>query len=169
MKMPPPPNKVATRWAAVSASANAETDYRTVLDDAATAYDSVCICPLIVAEAEDDHELDVMESKCDGGITCVCQKLASEPYDHPWIVSRAGYRKFFTQHLHSYLRNPDNFDMYTFNDHHGYGQLEMMQNLVVDFVQMKALWREQWTIAEATVLWLLDEESAPMLRYVFQI
>ncbi|PQK16836.1 hypothetical protein BB8028_0007g00390 [Beauveria bassiana] len=128
------------RWAIISASANAEAEYRTVYDDQSTAHD------------------------CDGGISCLCQKLASQPYGHPWIVSRAGYRKFLTQHLHSYLRNPDFFDMYTFNDHYGYGQLEMMQNLLLDFADADPLWREQWAIVEGAVLWLLDVESTPMLQ-----
>ncbi|EJP61470.1 uncharacterized protein BBA_09606 [Beauveria bassiana ARSEF 2860] len=128
------------RWSTISASANAEAEYRTVYDDPSTAHD------------------------CDGGISCLCQKLASQPYGHPWIVSRAGYRKFLTQHLHSYLRNPDFFDMYTFNDHYGYGQLEMMQNLLLDFADADPLWREQWAIVEGAVLWLLDVESTPMLQ-----
>lgn len=163
-----PPIAAATRWAAVSASANAEADYRAVLDDAATAYESICICPPAVAQTGKNNEVDVTEPGCDGGVTCVCQKPASAPFDHPWIVSRAGYRKFLAQHLHSCPRNPEVFEMYTFNDHYGYGQLEMMQNLLLDFVGMEALWREQWTIVEGAVLWLLDDESTAMLGYVFR-
>lgn len=158
-----------SRWASISASANAEADYQTVHEDPTTAHNSIYICPSIVEQMNESIELEAEESECDGGITCRCQKPASEPYDQPWIVSRAGYRKFFTQHLHSYLRNPDFFDMYTFNDHYGYGQLEMMQNLLLDFVEAEPLWREQWNIVEGTVLWLLDEESTPMLEYVLLV
>lgn len=42
--------------------------------------------------------------------------------------------------------------MYTYNDHLGYGIMELVQNLLLDFDEAKATWKEQWSICEAAAM-----------------
>lgn len=53
--------------------------------------------------------------------------------------------------------------MHTHNDQFGYGLVEMLQNMILDFVESPN-WREQWCIAEAAVMWLLDSEADAMMQ-----
>ncbi|KAK3392889.1 hypothetical protein B0H63DRAFT_456767 [Podospora didyma] len=69
----------------------------------------------------------------DGGKKCLCDKPAAEHMDHPWKITRAGRNKFCNQRNLCDLRNPGCFSMYTFNDHVGYGVLEVLQNLMLDY------------------------------------
>lgn len=94
-------------------------------------------------------------------------KPASEHPQYPWIVSQAGWAKYMAQFTFARLRNPDMFQMYTFNHHIRYGILEMVQNLLLDFAEAKDSWQQQWAVVEATVLWLLDDESADINGFVF--
>ena len=48
---------------------------------------------------------------------------------------QAGSHKLTMQRINADLRNPDLFDMYTFNDHAGYGVLEVVQSLLLDFAE----------------------------------
>ncbi|KAI0539344.1 hypothetical protein GGR58DRAFT_464703 [Xylaria digitata] len=121
-------------------------------------------------EEDDDEEED--EDNDDGAERlgppcekkrCRCFKpLASNP-EHPWVISWAGFRKFNNQFTHIFLRDPDNFSMYTFNDHAGYGSLEVLQNLFLDFEEAakekRGEWREQWAICECVAHWLLHSAS----------
>ncbi|KAL7624539.1 hypothetical protein AAE478_006106 [Parahypoxylon ruwenzoriense] len=180
----PPRSK---RWAAVSASANADADYKTTWKNPDKWYSFVTICSPLEEEDEDgedadsegeeeeeddddgndhdhddDDEADIVEGgrpKC-GKVDCLCFKPVSENPDHPWLVSQAGYRKYTTQHIHMSLRDPDNFDMCTFNDHAGYGALEVVQNLLLDYVEAADRgWKEQWAVCEGLALWLLSPAS----------
>lgn len=154
------------RWAAVSGSANADQEYREFVEkDPVKAYSYICICVPsfdMKSDDEDEEESDngadgpaQPSTKCDGGKTCFCLKAASKHPQHGWKLSGAGFRKYFTQSIHSGLRCPDNFDMYTFNDHHGYGTLEVVQNLFLDFVEAENNWKEQWAACEGTAMFLL--------------
>ncbi|KAH9984866.1 hypothetical protein F4779DRAFT_632525 [Xylariaceae sp. FL0662B] len=141
----PPRSK---RWSAVSGSANADVDYKTTWENP----DKWMIA--IGGDGDDG---------C-GRKNCVCNKPTDENPDHPWVVSQAGYRKFYTQHIHQTLRDPDNFDMYTFNDHAGYGALEVTQNLFLDFNEAAERgWREQWAVCEGMALWLTNPASGIMM------
>lgn len=110
-----------------------------------------------------DKDKDI---KCDGGKTCICHKLTAERPEHPWVITRAGWRKWYSQTVHAQLRCPDNFEMYTYNDHEAYGILEVVQNLVLDYVEAAANWKEQWVVCEATALFLLGDWSNAMGMYV---
>lgn len=54
------------------------------------------------------------------------------------------------------VRCPDNFGMYTFNDHEAYGYLEVCQNLMLDWDEATT-WQEQWFVCEGLALFLLRE------------
>src|SRR6185437_14529417 len=148
------PNK-NKRWAAVSASANAEADYRLATGNPVHAYSYICICRPPFEREDDEDEWEDEQSddednpqessdRCDGGQSCLCNKPAADHPEHPWLITYAGWRKFYTQHIHASLRCPDNFDMYTYNDHAGYGMLEVVQNLLLDYVESDSNWKEQW-------------------------
>ncbi|KAE8145301.1 hypothetical protein BDV25DRAFT_133908 [Aspergillus avenaceus] len=79
---------------------------------------------------------------CDGGKKCPCRKPASEYPEYPWIITPAGYRKLSHQFLHVNPRTPDLFDMSIYNDFEGFGTVEVLQNLVLDFVEAKDNWKE---------------------------
>ncbi|OTB04630.1 hypothetical protein M426DRAFT_320745 [Hypoxylon sp. CI-4A] len=188
----PPRNK---RWSAVSASANADADYKTTWKNPDKWYSYVTICCPIRSSSEDDDEdedededddddddgddndkkkgKDVDDDDAEdedrsgpgcGEKNCVCLKPPAENPEHPWLVSQAGYRKYRTQHIYFSLRDPDSFGMYTSNDHLGYGCVEMLQNLFLDYVEAAERgWREQWAICEGLILWLFNPSSDVML------
>ncbi|KAI0131487.1 hypothetical protein F4814DRAFT_406176 [Daldinia grandis] len=176
----PPKNK---RWSAVSGSANADADYKTIWEKPDKWYSFVTICPPIPEDDEDDEEEgedddendteddtedDTKDESRDGPKCtrkgCICSKPAGENPDYPWLVSRAGYRKYCTQDIHFSLRNPDYFDMYTYNDHVGYGCVQIVQNLMLDYVEaVERGWREQWAVCEGLGLWLLSSDSGRMM------
>ncbi|KAK4151206.1 hypothetical protein C8A00DRAFT_45544 [Chaetomidium leptoderma] len=134
-----------------------------------TAYNFVCMCQVPFTEDDEEYDEDDEENEeteesgvekrtkrveCDGGEKCLCDKPASEHPNHPWKFSYAGKRKFLTQVNLFRLRCPDYFDMYTFNDHEGYGVLEMLQNLMLDFEEAAGNYKEQWAVCEGLALFL---------------
>jgi hypothetical protein len=166
-----------------------------VMQNPVTAYAFVCLCqpPFRTSddgdededddeEEEDEEEKDEDEEdeenkepensgklkrgKCDGGKTCLCDKPAAEHPDHIWKLSAAGKDKFFTQRIHVDLRSPDTFGMYTFNDHEGYGVLEVLQNLVLDFEEAAGNYKEQWAVCEALAFFLEDDSSGIVTQWV---
>ncbi|KAI0879873.1 uncharacterized protein GGS22DRAFT_193854 [Annulohypoxylon maeteangense] len=191
----PPRSK---RWSVVSASANADADYKTTWNDPDKWYEFMTICSPIQDSDEEEEEEDDDDDDDDdntkggkskgeeeeadtnddddevGGATrdgpgcgkkhCLCFKPASLNPDHSWVVSKAGYRKYVIQHTHLNLRDPDNFQMYTFNDHAGYGCVEIVQNLLLDYDEAAERgWREQWAVCEGLALWLLSSASGIMM------
>jgi len=115
-------------------------------------------------EDDDENNDEPPRQRCDGGKKCLCNKLAADHPDHAWTITRAGHELLLTQHIHAQLRCPDNFDMYTFNDHHGYGMLEVIQNLVLDFVEAEGNWHEQWAVCEALVMFMLHDAAEPVYQ-----
>lgn len=92
-------------------------------------------------------------------------KPSAEHPEHIWIVTEAGMRKLTSfQDLMS-TRSPDNMGMYTFNDHYGYGIVELVENLMLDFDEEKD-WKAQWAICEAVGFALLHWVTEPMCQYV---
>lgn len=56
-------------------------------------------------------------------------------------------------------RDPDNFGMYTFNDHSAFGILEVMENQILDFTEAKfGDWKTQWSICEALGMYIVGDE-----------
>ncbi|KAK3290822.1 uncharacterized protein B0H64DRAFT_420639 [Chaetomium fimeti] len=89
---------------------------------------------------DDDDKDDEEEGEdgCDGGKTCLCGKPAQEHPDHKWITMLT-WPDFAT---------PGNFDMHTFSDHAAYGVVEVIENLLLDFVEANGNWREQWVVID---------------------
>lgn len=172
-----PPSK---RWSKVSGSRNVDASYKEITKDPAKAYSFICICRLPFGLDDDDddddessdEEEDAVADKskklapCDGGKTCMCNKSAADHPEHKAVVSMAGFQKFMMQRIQADLRDPDLFEMYTFNDHAGYGVLEVVQNLLLDFAEEKNL-KEQWAICEAMGMAFNDNGFiTPMTMYV---
>ncbi|KAF4161111.1 hypothetical protein CNMCM6936_009665 [Aspergillus lentulus] len=169
----------STRWSRISGSGNADAAYKSSIEDPVKAYSYVCICRLPFddgddrkdesdwededdRENEDDREDETSKTSCDAGKTCLCNKPAAEHPNHPLILSNAGKSKWFTQHTFLDLRCPDAFNMYTFNDHEGYGALEVVQNLFIDYVEAFFDWEEQWAVCEATAMLYMSDALAPL-------
>jgi hypothetical protein len=162
------------RWAKVSGSANAEGDYQFMVRNPMTAYEFVCLCRPPFPNGDDDDDDDDEDhdeeadgepgrrASCDGGKTCLCDKPASEHPDHPWVMSKAAKRKFFVQRIHCQLRSPDSFGMDTFNDHEGYGALEVLQNLFLDYEEAAGNYKEQWVICETMAYFLHTSDMDPL-------
>ncbi|KAL4960727.1 uncharacterized protein BDV14DRAFT_138685 [Aspergillus stella-maris] len=168
------------RWSAVSVSRNLEGSYNEKND-----YDTYeCLCqPRVDGRMDDDHDEDdedpsasasesenedendeprEKKDKCDTGKTCMCHKLAADNPEYPITVTAAGYQKFITQMIHTDVRCPDFFSMYVFNDFQGYGILEVLENLVLDFIEAKDNWKEQWAVCEAIPLYCLTGATTPL-------
>jgi hypothetical protein len=54
--------------------------------------------------------------------------------------------------------------MYTFNDHYGYGTLELVENFMLDFDLAKSNWKEQWTLCEALGLFIRHGSADAMMQ-----
>jgi hypothetical protein len=180
------------RWAAVSGSKNLDAEYFTkMIKDADKAYEFTCVCnPLGSQGDEDEDEWDDVDDedededdedadedvemqhdeakgtgqKCDRGKTCPCTKPASEIPSHPYTFTSAALAKYHMASDMAMLRNPDAFDMYTFNDHSAYGALEVVQNLIFDFNEANVAgdWQEAWTVVQALGLFLQKGEGLDM-------
>lgn len=73
---------------------------------------------------------DAIENQCDGGDSYYCGKPAAENPEHTWVLSEAGIKATRACIQDAANRFPDNFDMYIYNDFEGYGQFEMLENVV---------------------------------------
>ncbi|KAJ9150965.1 hypothetical protein NKR19_g5137 [Coniochaeta hoffmannii] len=62
----------------------------------------------------------------------------------------------------TYLRRPDMFDMCIYNDFYSYGILEVLENLLLDYVEAEGNWKEQWDVCQTIAWFLLDHSSEPM-------
>lgn len=172
------------RWSKVSGSKNADESYRLRIQDDAEAYSFICVCKRVFGtdydegedgSNEDEEEKDDKKGKqekretyqrppsCDGGKTCLCHKPATEHPGNIWTVSRAGFQKFITSTIQGDLRCPDLFNMYVYNDYHGYGIVQVVQNTLLDFDQEKEKdnWKEQWAICEAIILFFQSGHAMP--------
>ena len=180
----PPRSK---RWSAVSGSANADAEYRQIASKNPDEFFSfMCTCPPRFAggnDGDDDSEDEENENEDDddenenegagrsggcGRPNCKCHKPASEHPDHPWIITKAGYRKLLTMQILVTLRDPDNFSMYTYNDHAAYGAMEVVENMILDFVEGAHSWKEQWIVCEALAQFIL-REIGPFVMFVLML
>lgn len=187
----PPPGEdpevpKSKRWSEVSGSGNADYHYRVLTKDPEVAYSFITICRLPnydedMDEDEDDEDdkmddaddaVDSSEKRppkpCDGGGTCICNKPCSENPDHPYIISRAGKHKYNTASIMLTLRCPDMFGMYVYNDFESYGVMEVVENLVTDWIEAgrEKKWKEQWVIVEAIALLWATDAIDPMQMHV---
>lgn len=58
--------------------------------------------------------------------------------------------------------------MYVYNDYHGYGIVQVVQNTLLDFDQEKEKdnWKEQWAICEAIILFFQSGHAMPFFMQV---
>ncbi len=63
------------------------------------------------------------------------------------------------------LRSPGSFGLDSFNDHEGYGVVEVLQNLVLDFKEAAGNYKEQWAVCEALALLLADSDNWIVTQY----
>ncbi|KAJ5605549.1 hypothetical protein N7510_008330 [Penicillium lagena] len=159
-----------SRWSKVSCSGNIYEGYKRSTSNAPDAYAWECQCKAPFEElddneeepASDEEDEDEVEDTCDDGKTCLCGKSAAEHPDHPWVFTFAGRHKFFSSMLQLSLRNPDCFDMYVYNDSYGWGIMEVVENVLVDFKEAEGNWKEQWAMCEATAMLWLRRDLMPM-------
>ncbi|KAK2777745.1 hypothetical protein CKAH01_11942 [Colletotrichum kahawae] len=167
----PPRWAAKSRFTKVSNTRNADRDYKEKMADAKKAFEFICRCPWGTKRNlgggeqeeeeddwededeedgdEDEEEGDGPKPKCDLGKT---------------FIMRAGYYKLMNQQPNVQVRDPDFFGMYTYNDHRAYGIIEIIQNLVLDFDEASANWKEQWVICEALApfIWYLSGDDFAM-------
>lgn len=112
----------------------------------------------------DIYRTQEKEPACDYGKTCVCLKPAAEHPEHPWVITRAATHKLNTLRIMGSLRNPDGFGMYTYNDHFGYGCVELAQNLILDFEEAKGDWKGQWSVCEGMALFFMKGDADSLFQ-----
>ena len=93
----------------------------------------ICICRPASEIAKEQHldedDEDTVDT-CGGGKTCLCFKLADDHPEHKWIVTKKGFELMKEWMDQADKRCPDLFDMHIFNDFHGYGICEVIENMV---------------------------------------
>ncbi|KAJ5636180.1 uncharacterized protein N7484_009493 [Penicillium longicatenatum] len=80
----------------------------------------------------------------------------------------AAFEKIKDMRTQVYVRDPANFDMHTKEDHAGYGVMQVVQNLIIDFERagrMEGNWKDQWALCEAMAMFHLSG-SAETLNHV---
>jgi hypothetical protein len=162
------------RWSNVSGSKNLDFHYLAKVKDPKEAYEFICICGLFQDENDDvdDNESNCKNSSitefqaCGNVTTCFCDGNDTSPSSRIYNVSKAGLNKYSVAVAMLTLRDPDAFDMYTFNDHLAYGALEIVQNIICDFDEAYKLidWREAWAIIEGLALFILLDEGLVQLE-----
>ncbi|RYP21690.1 hypothetical protein DL767_009206 [Monosporascus sp. MG133] len=110
-------------------------------------------------EIEDRYN-ELVTSK-DGVVT----KPAADHPDHKWISMWQAWKKYCYLKRHALYTNPDMFGMYIYNDFHGYGIQELVQNTLLAFdkefskkTHDDARLNEMWSITSSLVHWLLRDE-----------
>jgi hypothetical protein len=94
-------------------------------------------------------------------------KPAAEFPDEKWIFTNCGIDKYVAVNACVMVRDPDAFGMYVTNDSAGYGAIEIVQNLMLDFEEFKDDWKKQWAVCEATALFFASDCVGPLLGYVY--
>ncbi|KAK3682805.1 hypothetical protein B0T22DRAFT_494444 [Podospora appendiculata] len=150
---------------------NTDAEYKITILNPLTAYEYVCMCQAPFQDGDDENEDEEGDEdneddggkKCDGGKTCLCDNPAADHLDRPWKLTVAGKAKTFNTRTHCDLRDPDNFGMYTFNDHLGYGVVEVLQNIFLDFEEAADNWKERWAICEGLAFFMSTGYAHPIL------
>ncbi|KAK1759092.1 hypothetical protein QBC47DRAFT_436617 [Echria macrotheca] len=156
------------RWSSISVSRNIDAEYKSlVARDPVEAFTYITLCLVHAAssllDSSEKLEKKAKQSLCDGGKSCLCGKPASLNPDHFLTITNAGWSKFRGQSEMVYVRCPDDFDVLTYKDYYSYAVLEVLENLVLDFVEADGDWKGQWAVVEGMVWFLADEISEPLL------
>ncbi|CAI7658626.1 unnamed protein product [Penicillium glandicola] len=158
------------RWAPVSVSRNADSGFRFQTRDPVKAFTYVCLgrAPWKTQVAEDESgedEESVEQKKKDDAEADDATTLepASEHLGEKWIFTNAGVAKWIATKQGTSVRDPDNFDMYVYNDFFGYAIMELVENLLLDFDEAAGDWKMQWAICEAAGLYFQTDAIMPMV------
>ncbi|KAJ5170605.1 uncharacterized protein N7500_003388 [Penicillium coprophilum] len=159
------------RWAPVSVSRNAESEFRLRTRDPVKAFSYVCLgcAPWKTqitdddSENEEDEEFIEQKKKDDLADEATTLKPASEHPGEKWIFTNAGLAKWMALKHGTAVRDPDNFEMYVYNDFCGYAIMELVENLLLDFEEAAGDWKMQWAICEATALYFQMDSFMPMI------
>ena len=81
-------------------------------------------------EQLDEEELADQYNENLGPERDVAKMLAVDHPDHTWISMWRSWKKFCELRRHATYTDPDAFGMYIYNDFHGYGLQELVQNTV---------------------------------------
>ncbi|KAJ5654026.1 hypothetical protein N7490_001029 [Penicillium lividum] len=114
------------------------------------------------AEDEGDVEKQPKPARCDGGKTCLCGKSASEHPGHPWSLTVAGFAKIRDMTTQVTVRDPENFQLTGYMDQSCIGLLQVMTNLIIDFLAAEGNWKEQWPLCEAMAIFHLRGDAASL-------
>jgi hypothetical protein len=55
--------------------------------------------------------------------------------------------------------------MYVYNDWFAWGSMKVLENMILDFVEVKGNWKEQWVIIEGMAWWLNESSSGAVYMY----
>lgn len=83
-----------------------------------------------------------------------------------WSMMRKAFaRKIDAETIEIPHRDPDNFNMYVYNDFAGYGYREVVENNIAEFNKVlnskDGKTEELWTIVESMIWWMVEEPHAP--------
>lgn len=63
------------------------------------------------------------------------------------------------------MRDAENFGLQVYNDSYGYGIIELVENMLVDFEEVKADWKKQWAVCEGVAIYMQGDTIMPMIGY----
>ena len=89
--------------------------------------------------------------------------------EHPeakYCISRAGMQRFNMITGMLPYRDPDTFEMHTFNDAALFGLLEVMENQILDFEEAHEDWKAQWAVCEAVAMFIGADDFGGLGMYV---
>ena len=87
--------------------------------------------PYYASEVESDDEDE--EEPEDESESSMFNKLAANHPEWPYTIMAESWRRLCDWTRRSSYCNPDLFSMYIYNDFHGYGILELLDNLIIEF------------------------------------
>ncbi|RYP65574.1 hypothetical protein DL769_006277 [Monosporascus sp. CRB-8-3] len=116
-------------------------------------------------EQLDEDEIDDRYNELVTSKNSVATKPVADHPDHKWISMWQAWKKYCYLKRHALYTNPDMFGMYIYNDFHGYGIQELVQNTLLAFdkeftkkTRDDARLNEMWSITSSLVHWLLRDE-----------
>ncbi|KAI4765088.1 hypothetical protein E4T52_00022 [Aureobasidium sp. EXF-3400] len=119
-------------------------------------------------EHEDDEDFDeekASELWADEHNNRKCACFNKERTDGWSMMRKAFARKMDAETIEIPQRDPDNFNMYVYNDFAGYGYQEVVENNILEFNKVlnskDGKTEELWTIVESMVWWMVEEPHAP--------
>ena len=99
-------------------------------------------------DKDEDEQLDEdeIEDRYNELLTSTKDSVATKPAadhpDHKWISMWQAWKKYCYLKRHALYTNPDMFGMYIYNDFHGYGIQELVQNTVCN---PQSILRHAWS------------------------